>query len=165
MLVHVSMMSLSLNAPRLGPLSNGTVLALCPSIATNFAQDAWPGLPFNCTVTWDLTLSIQRYGRPMDPMHTIEILDGISSIERNLASDGNPDDNVCPYVGGRGGPVEVHFVCTLGNPDMLSREQVCRILHTTWVLMTMYTPPLEIRYALIEQAERQIGYLLLEWER
>ncbi len=165
MLVHVSMMSLSLNAPRLEPLFNGTVSALCPSIATNFAQDAWPGLPFNCTVTGDLNLSIQRFGRPMDPMHTIEILDGISSIERNLASDGNPDDNVCPYVGGRGGPVEVHFVCTIGSPDMLSREQVCRTLHTIWVLMTMYTPPLEIRYALIEQAEKQIGYILLERER
>ena len=156
--------SLPLTAPIREPLSNDTLSAFSPSIATNLGQDVWPGLPFNCTVNWDLTLSIQHYGRPMDSVHTDKVLGAISRIERSFASDGSPDDNICPYVGGRGMPVAVHFVCTIGSPDVLSREQVCRILHTIWGLMSMYTPPMEIRYALIEQAKKQIAYLILEWE-
>lgn len=156
--------SLPLTAPIREPLSNDTLSAFPPSIATNLGQDVWPGLPFNRTVNWDLSLSIQRYGRPMDSIHTNEVLGAISRIERSFASDGSPDDNICPYIGGRGVPVAVHFVCTIGSPDVLSREQVGRILHTIWGFMLMYTPPMEIRYALIVQAKKQIAYLLLEWE-
>lgn len=157
-------LSLPLNAPLIQPLSNNTLSAFSPSIATSLAQDAWPGLPFNYTTNWDLTLSIQHYGRPMDVIHTHKVLDGISRIERTFTSDGSPGDDICPYIGGRGRPVAVHFVCTLGSPQVLSREQACRVLRTIWGLMVMYAPPMEIRYALIEQAGKEIAYLLLEWE-
>lgn len=138
-------LSLPLNAPLIQPLSNNTLLAFSPSIATSLAQDAWPGLPFNYTTKH-------------------KVLDGISRIERTFTSDGSPGDDVCPYIGGRGRPVAVHFVCTLGSPQVLSREQACRVLRTIWGLMVMYAPPMEIRYALIEQAGKEIAYLLLEWE-
>lgn len=156
--------SLSLDAPLFQPLPISNLSAFHPSVVTKFGQNVWPDLPFNSTVNWDLTLSIQYYGRPMDPRHTNMVLGGISRMERSFASAGGPGDNVCPYIGGHDGPVAVHLVCTLGSPDMLSREQACRTLGKIWELMSMYAPPTEIKYALVERESKQIAYLLLKWE-
>lgn len=109
------------------------------------AQDVWRGLPFHCTVNWDLTLSIQRYDRALDSIHIQKVLDGISRIERTFASDGSPNDSICPYAGGCGGPVAVHFVFILGSLDVLSREQSWPILHTIQELMLTNPPPMETR--------------------
>lgn len=70
------------------------------------------------------TLSVDYYGRPANLIDKIKACDGISREGKNSASDGSPDDNIYPYIDGRRGPAAAHIGCTLGSPDVLSREQV-----------------------------------------
>ena len=90
-----------------------------PFIATNLAQDAWLSPPCSSIVDYELTLSIQYYGRPMD-LQLNKVLDDIGRIEKQFASDGSFDNNVCLCINGRGTPVMVRIVCK--SAHMCSEE-------------------------------------------